>query len=92
MANGHGGRRLKAGRRKGIPNKVTGDVRACIHEAFNKAGGAAYLLQVAKDDPRTFCALLGKVLPTTVEGGDTPIKTVLQVLWGNTDGSSTLPS
>lgn len=83
---------MPRGRPKGSKNKITADIKACVHEAFEKAGGAAYLLGVAKSDPRTFCALLGKVMPTTVEGGDTPIKTVLQVLWAQQSESSTSES
>jgi hypothetical protein len=36
--------------------------------ALNDAGGKDYLVTVAKTDPRTFCALLGKILPTQVAG------------------------
>jgi hypothetical protein len=31
--------------------------------SFERLGGAAYLEEVARRDPRTYCALLGKVLP-----------------------------
>ena len=58
------GRRLGAGRKKGVPNKLTANVKACIIAAFADAGGKDYLVTVAKTDPRTFCMLLGKVLPT----------------------------
>jgi hypothetical protein len=61
-----GGKRPGAGRKKGVPNKLTADVKACIMAAFKKAGGEEYLLGVAQTDPRTFCALLGKILPTQV--------------------------
>lgn len=63
-----------SGSRKGIPNKVTADVKAAILEAFEEAGGVKYLTAVARDNPQTFCALLGKVLPTQITGaGDGPI-------------------
>ena len=32
------------GRPKGVPNKLTGDVKAMILEALDRAGGASYLL------------------------------------------------
>jgi hypothetical protein len=64
----HGGRRSGAGRKKGVPNKLTADVKAAIIEAFSKVGGAEYLLRLARSDPRTFCTLFGKVLPTQVTG------------------------
>jgi hypothetical protein len=63
-----GGRRPGAGRPRGKPNKTTADVKAAILSAFDKAGGVGYLVQVAENDPKTFCALLGKVLPMQVTG------------------------
>ena len=43
-------------------------------EAFHNSGGVAYLEQVAREDMRTFCGLLGKVLPLTVAGDpDAPV-------------------
>ncbi len=64
------------GRKKGTPNKLTASIRDAIEIAFEKAGGAEYLGRVAASDPRTFCALLGRVLPTQVTGeGGGPIKT-----------------
>ena len=33
-------------------------------------GGDEYLRQIAKDDPRTFCALLGKTMPTVIAGDE----------------------
>ena len=83
-----GGRRPGAGRRKGVPNKINADLKEAILRALHRAGGDDYLLQVAKDDPRTFCALIGRVLPMTVQGGETPVKTILEVRWGGTVGSS----
>lgn len=56
------------GRKKGVPNKVTGNIRAAIAEAFERAGGVDYLVGLAKSDPRTFCALVGKVIPLQIAG------------------------
>ena len=67
----HGGRRSGAGRKKGVPNKLTADVKAAIMEAFNEVGAAEYLRKLARSDPRTFCTLLGKVLPTQVTADST---------------------
>lgn len=58
------------GRPKGVPNKLTADVKAAILEAFQQAGGATYLARIADEKPETFCALLGKVLPMTISGGE----------------------
>ena len=71
----NGGKRPGAGRKKGVPNKLTKDVRAAIMAAFDEVGGVTYLKTVAKADPRTFCTLLGKILPTQIAGDPTaPVK------------------
>lgn len=56
------------GRPKGSPNKATRAIREAVVEAFDKAGGVDYLVQLAKDDPKTFCGLIGRVIPLQVEG------------------------
>lgn len=55
--------RSVTGRAKGTPNKLTSSIRDAIFVSFERLGGAAYLEEVARRDPRTYCALLGKVLP-----------------------------
>lgn len=62
MAKGH----KTGGRIKGVPNKLTGDVRSAIHQAFVKLGGVKYLETVGRDSPGTFCKLLGMTLPKDV--------------------------
>jgi hypothetical protein len=52
-----------------ISNKITADVREAIIQAFGILGGAEYLRKVATEDPKAFCALLGKLIPVKV-GGD----------------------
>lgn len=67
------------GRTKGTPNKLTADIKAAIERAFDAVGGAAYLKRVAEEDPRTFCTLLGKVLPTQVTGDpENPVEQVIR--------------
>jgi len=63
-----GGKRPGSGRKKGTPNKVTADVKDAILKAFGDVGRDQYLKKVAQDDPRVFCALLGRVLPIQHEG------------------------
>ena len=58
------------GRPAGIPNKVTQSVKEAIERAFDKLGGTDYLVHVGKTDPRTFCALLSKLLPTKLANAD----------------------
>jgi hypothetical protein len=68
-------KRKTGGRTKGTPNKINAAVKEAIIGAFNKVGGEAYLVKVAESDPRTFCALLGKVMPTQLTGaGEGPIR------------------
>lgn len=60
----------KGGSRKGVPNKVTGDLKAMILQALDGAGGVEYLLACAHDDKTkgAFLSLIGKVLPMTIAG------------------------
>jgi len=58
------------GRAKGTPNKLTLSVREAVERAFEKLGGASYLEHVGRTDPRTFCALLSKLLPTKLANAD----------------------
>ena len=55
------------GRTKGVPNKNTAAVKDAIVEAFELAGGVQYLLNIAQTDPKTFCQLIGKVIPLQVD-------------------------
>lgn len=64
------GKEKGPGRPKGMPNKVTAQLKEMILEALDNAGGAAYLERKA-NDPRTasaFLGLIGKVLPMTIQG------------------------
>lgn len=67
------GHKRYGGRKKGVPNKMTGDLRQMISNALVAAGGEKYLKKQAKDNPPAFLALLGKTLPKDVnlkaEGG-----------------------
>lgn len=60
------------GRKKGTPNKRTALLKDAILEAAQNAGGEAgivgYLTMQAIENPGPFMTLLGKVLPTQVEG------------------------
>lgn len=67
---GKGGPRPGSGRPKGVPNKLTGDVKAMILKALDDAGGAKYLVGQAERNPAAFMTLVGKVLPMQVTGAD----------------------
>lgn len=67
------------GRPKGVPNKVTADVKAMVLQALSEAGGATYLLEQARGNPNAFLTLVGKVLPLTVSGDkDNPLEAVVR--------------
>lgn len=56
--------------RKGIPNKVTAELKDMILQALDEAGGVEYLVSVAKKNPQSFLMLVGKVLPMQITGKD----------------------
>jgi hypothetical protein len=60
------------GRPKGSPNKITASLKQAILEAAEAAGGeggtVGYLTRQAGENPASFMALLGKVLPTQIDG------------------------
>jgi hypothetical protein len=56
------------GRKAGVPNKVTKDLKDMILGALHRAGGEDYLLQRAQDEnPTPFLALVGKCLPKDLQ-------------------------
>ena len=61
---------LTGGNRKGIPNRQTVAIKEAIERAFDKLGGTDYLVTVGRNDPRTFCALLSRLLPTKLANAD----------------------
>ena len=70
------------GRKKGVPNKTTALLKDAILKAAEatgedqegKAGLVGYCTFLAKDEPKAFAQLLGKVLPIQVHGDpDAPI-------------------
>jgi len=56
------------GRAKGVPNKITADLKAMILGALSDVGGQAYLARQAEENPGPFMTLIGKVLPLQVTG------------------------
>lgn len=67
---------LPRGRPKGVPNKLTQDVRAMIQEVIDGLGGAQRMMAWAKEDPlneRMFWSqVMPKVLPKEVNVGGQP--------------------
>jgi len=91
-AVGNGGVRTPSGRPKGVRNKLT-NLRDAVLEAFDRVGGAEYLVRLAEgtqSDRAAFVSLMNKVLPTQinqqVDGG---IKLELSWLGGRSIGTTT---
>lgn len=70
------------GRKKGVPNKTTKELKEMILAALDRSGGVDYLVERA-NDPRTassFLALIGKVLPMTVAGDPAnPLQAIVKI-------------
>jgi len=75
------------GRKKGVPNKVTGELKAMILQALDDAGGVNYLKARALDSPNAFLALVGKVLPMTVSADGSGLKKLV-IEWQDQPPSS----
>jgi hypothetical protein len=68
------------GRPKGVPNKLTSDVKAMILAALNRAGGIDYLVAQSERNPAAFLTLVGEVLPLQMMGAnDGPVMIVTGV-------------
>lgn len=61
-------REKTGGRKKGTPNKTTAAVKDMVVAALHESGGVAYLIEQARENPKTFLSLVGKVLPLSIAG------------------------
>ena len=67
------------GRKPGARNRTTAAVKEAILCAFEKVGGESYLVDIARKDHKTFCALLARLVPrglTDEAGGDIVVEIV----------------
>lgn len=55
-----------AGRKKGTLNKATVAVKEMLRAALDEAGGKEYLVTAAREEPKAFLALIGKLIPNEV--------------------------
>ena len=77
--------RRKVGRQKGTPNKATALLKDAIlraaalsgYDKKGKAGLIGYCRRLADEEPKAFCGLLGKVLPTQLTGDNGEKLTVI---------------
>lgn len=54
------------GRQKGTPNKITQTIKEALEASFNQVGGAAYLAEMARKEPKAYMAMLGKAMPQQI--------------------------
>ncbi len=74
-----GGRREGAGRKPGVGNKINTELKEMIKgalEGADPAGGQAYLIKQAQDNPTAFLTLLGKIIPAELNAKLSGIVTV----------------
>jgi hypothetical protein len=87
------------GRKKGTPNKLTGQLKEMILEAAELAGNdlggeggtIQYLRTQATLQPAAFMTLLGKVLPLQIAGDEeNPLVTItkIELIAGDGNGSN----
>ena len=58
------------GRPPGAKNKTTLQLREAILAALDRVGGEKYLAKLAIENSPAFASLLGKILPTTLQAGE----------------------
>jgi len=64
---GTGGKREGAGRKKGVPNKLSGSVKQNIVGVFDKIGGREKMAKWAEENQTDFYRLYGRLAPTEIE-------------------------
>ena len=52
------------------------EIKDGILEAFEQVGGVAYLVELAKVDPPTFCRLLAAIIPSQIKASVTVTNTL----------------
>jgi hypothetical protein len=63
-----GGKRNGAGRRTGVPNKISGTVKENVIAVFEDIGGVGAMSKWAKGNPSDFFRIYSRLLPTQIEG------------------------
>lgn len=76
-----GGKREKAGRPLGSPNKLSGTVKENIVQVFDDIGGLSFMADWAKENPNQFFNIYSKLLPLQVsgEGGGAVLLTISSI-------------
>ncbi len=64
------GHKRFGGRKKGVPNKVTADVKAALSAAFAGMGGVKAFTAWGRENPTEFYKLWAKLLPVELKNPD----------------------
>ena len=68
------------GQRKGVPNKLTAELRELITHALEGAGGVEHLTRQTEQNPPAFLSLLAKLLPAKIAGAEGEAPVAIQVI------------
>lgn len=66
-----GGKREGAGRKAGVPNKISSTVKENVIAVFDELGGIDHMKMWAIDNPSQFYNIYAKILPTDVNNNVT---------------------
>jgi hypothetical protein len=76
------------GRPKGAPNKNTQAIKDMLLASLDQAGGQAYFLRQAEENPTAFMSLISKIIPAEVKNQITgpdggPVQHAIKVKFGD---------
>lgn len=67
------------GRPRGVPNRLSGELREMILASLHAVGGVDYLCRMAHEQPVAYLSLLGRLLPLEARLSETPTR--IEVVW-----------
>lgn len=56
------------GRKRGSLNKTTRTLKEALLASFNTLGGEKWLIRLAESDPKAYAGLLGRIIPSEING------------------------
>jgi len=80
-----GGKREGSGRKKGTPNKISGQVRNNVIDVFDEIGGVQEMALWAAENRTEYYRLYAKLMPTqseigTMDGQESPLNVTLKFI------------
>lgn len=63
-----GGKREGAGRKAGVPNKISSTVKDNVIAVFDRLGGVDHMAEWATENPTQFYNIYSKLMPLQVNG------------------------